>query len=682
MKVYSSDKIKTIALIGHQGCGKTMLVEAILKQLNYLQAMGHPSKKNTVSDFLPEEQAKQSSLSSALVAVEYNDYKINFIDTPGNDELQNDVLGILRGCDAAVMVIDAQKGIEIGTERLWKIIKKHHIPALFFINKMDKENVKYTELAQKLKDNLGSNVLPLVLPIGEGESFKGFLAPFKNKGYVYDKGVVSNIAIPSEDMPLVLKCKQDLTEKAAETTEDLLEKFFKGEVLEEDEVKQALKHAIKQAELLPILFGSAEKEIGIDFLLKCILKYILPPVEKEYHCFRDEARTDEFVTHHNPNDPFLGLVIKTLVDPFLGTINLVKIFSGCLKPGQEIIETGEKRNIKISQLFTMQGKKQIEISEAYAGDVVCVTKLDLKTGTTLYNPKNPNFLLGAKYYTPIIYKAIIPKNKQDEDKISNAIAKLSYEDPSFEILRNKETAQLLIGGLGMSHIYYLVDRMKTLFKVEVVLEDQKIVYRETIKKKVEAEGKHKKQSGGAGQFGHVFIRFEPSKETFEFSEEIFGGAVPKNYFPAVEKGLIETFEHGPLGGFPVIFVKATLYDGSYHPVDSNEISFKLAAGLAFKEACKTCVPTLLEPIMLVKVTVKQNYVGDIMGDINKRRGRLLGTENGELDECIIKAEVPECEIISYAIDLKAMTQGSGMFKRTFLRYDEVPAQFVPKILNK
>ncbi len=473
-----------------------------------------------------------------------------------------------------------------------------------------------------------------------------------------------------------------LLESVAETSEDLLEKYFGGEEISQEEINQGLQHGIKNGELIPILLGSATKNIGISNMLDMLIEF-LPKPEDLKPLKGINPKSDEAVKRQTlSSEPFSGFVFKTMIDPFVGAINLIKVNSGSIKTGQEIYIGNTGKTEKIGALFTMVGKKQVPLDEVVAGDICAVSKLDdIHTNFTISDPKNPIVYPDVKILKPTIYIAITPKNRQDEDKISNALNRLNIEDPSFETIRNKETNQLLLGGLGMTHINYVIDRMRNVFKVEVTQEESKVVYRETIKKRVEAEGKHKKQSGGAGQFGHVWIRFEPSTEIFEFHEEVFGGAVPKNYFPAVEKGLLETFEHGPLAGFPVINVKSTLYDGSYHPVDSNEISFKLAASLAFKKAVETAGPTILEPILKLTITVNEQYVGDVMGDMNKRRGRVLGMLQSH-EGHVVEAEAPESEVLSYAIDLKAMTQGSGSFQREFLRYEEVPAHLIPGIIEK
>jgi elongation factor G len=472
-----------------------------------------------------------------------------------------------------------------------------------------------------------------------------------------------------------------ILESVAETSEELLDLYLSGEEIPEETVKTSLRAGIMDGELTPVIVGSATKSIGIRTLLNMLIDYLPAPDELSPLVGKD-AKTGENITRLTHDDePFSAYVFKTTVDPFLGAINIMKINSGTLSNGQEVVITNKGESKKLSNLFSVRGKGQISCDLYHAGDMAAVAKIDgIETGDTLADPKSQIVYEPVVIGTPVIYIAVHPKNKNDEDKISIALHRINLEDPTFEIKRNKETAQLLLGGQGMTHLNYVLERMKTIFKVDVDVEEQKIVYRETIKKSVQAEGKHKKQSGGAGQFGHVWIRFEPSKEIFEFEEDVFGGAVPKNYFPAVEKGLIESFEHGPLAGFPVINIKATLYDGSYHQVDSNELSFKLAASLAFKDAIRTCQPTILEPIVKVEVTIKDQFVGDVMGDMNKRRGRVLGMNQSEGFQVVI-AEVPEAEIVKYAIDLKAMTQGSGSFTREFIKYEEVPNMLIDKIVE-
>ena len=617
-----------------------------------------------------------------LIPTEFHDHKFNFLDVPGSDEFVGDLYQALSVVKGAVIVIDATKGVEVGTIRVWKEIRKRHIPAILFINKMDKENIRFDALIDEIREKLGKKAVPFCWPIGKQEHFEGFVNIVEMKARIYD-GITSHDAeIWEEKKPKVEELRNMMLESVAETSDVLLDKFFNGETLTEEEIKTGLRQGIMNGELTPVLVGSASKAIGIRTMIDMLFDYL--PAPNELHPLEGFTNQNELVSILTTKDePFQGYVFKTTVDPFIGNMSYIKINRGSLKPNQEVMIHPNGDIKKLTNVFSLRGKQQLLSDVFHAGDICVVAKIEgLETGNSISDPKNVIYIHPVEIPNPVIYIAVHPKNKNDEDKISNALNRLNLEDPTFQIKRNKETQQLLIGGQGMTHLQYILERMKLMFKVDVDIEEQKIVYRETIKKYVEAEGKHKKQSGGAGQFGHVFIKFEPSKELFEFHEDVFGGAVPKNYFPAVEKGLIESFEHGPLAGFPVINVKATLYDGSYHSVDSNELSFKLAAALAFKNAFEKAQPTILEPIVKLEVSIDEKFVGDVMGDMNKRRGRVQGmtpSEDGSYQ--VISCEVPEAEIVSYAIDLKAMTQGSGQFTREFLRYDDVPQLLISKIIE-
>ncbi|MCD4826867.1 MAG: elongation factor G [Acholeplasmataceae bacterium] len=681
MKEYTTKEIRNIAILGHQGTGKTSMSESLLYVSGGIEKKGEVERKSTVSDYLVEEHLKQTSLSLSLVPVEWKNYKLNFLDVPGSDELVGDLNQALEVVKGAIIMIDASKGVEVGTERVWNEVRKRHIPAILFVNKMDKENVKFEEVLEEIREKLGKKAVPFAWPIGHNEDFEGFVNVVDMKARLYDGNSCKDAEIWEEKRPKVDELHNLIIESVAETSEELLDLYLSGEEIPDEKVKHTLHKSVIQGELTPVIVGSSTKTIGIETLLNMLIDYLPAPDELAPLTAIDQKTKEEVTRLTHDDEPFSAYVYKTVVDPFLGTINLVKINSGILSSGQEVLISNSQQQKKISNLSAICGKSIIEQSTFHAGDMCAIAKMDgIETGFTLTDPKNEILYEPVKQPTPVIYIAVHPKNKNDEDKISMALHRINVEDPTFEILRNKETAQLLLGGQGMTHLNYVLERMKNMFKVEVDIEDQKIVYRETIKKLVEAEGKHKKQSGGAGQFGHVKIRFEPSKELFVFKEEVFGGSVPRNYYPAVEKGLIETFEHGPLAGFPVINVKATLYDGSYHPVDSNELSFKLAASLAFKDAVKSCSPTILEPVVKVEVTVKDQYVGDVMGDMSKRRGHVIGMNQVDGFQVVV-AEVPEAEIVSYAIDLKALTQGSGSFSREFVRYDEVPSQLIDKIVE-
>lgn len=680
MKEYLTDKIRNVALLGHLGSGKTSLSENFLYLCKAIAKKGEVEKKNTVSDYLVEEQNRQTSLSTSVIPVEWEGFKINFLDTPGSEEFFGEVAQDLSVVKGAVLLLDAQKGIEVGSENAWSDLRDRHIPTILFVNKIDKENVKFEKVIQSIKDGFGSKVVPFVIPMGTENNYQGYIDIITKKAYL---GLEEKEAdIPSEYNDQVEELYNSFLELVAGEDERLLEKYFAGEELTEDEIVYGLRSALLNCDLFPLLIGSATKNLGVKGLLEKICQYLPSPKDlKDKHGVN--PKTNEEMTRSSDDDkPFSAYVFKTVVDPFLGIINYIKVISGTTKGLTEAYVPNTDQVVKIGVVSGIMGKTQVAVDVLHAGDIGVLTKSgDIQTGYTICDRRDPIKYPPVEMPTPVIYVAIQAKTKQDEDKISSALQKLNIEDPTFEVKRNPETAQLLLGGQGMTHIGYILEKMKNMFKVDVQVSDQKIVYRETIRKIGSAQGRHKKQSGGAGQFGDVWIRFEPlATGDFEFASEVVGGAVPKNFFPAVEKGLIETLEHGPIAGFPVIGVRAVLYDGSYHPVDSNEISFKIAAALAFKEACKVIKPTILEPVMEVVITVKDNYVGDIMSDIPQRRGSVMGMEPVGNGRTAITAQIPEAEIIKYSIDLKAMTQGGGKFTRKFLRYDDVPSNLVDKIV--
>lgn len=680
MKVYDTNAIRNVTIVGHMSSGKTTFGEAALFVGKAIDKKGEIEKKNTVGDYTLEEQNRLTTLSASLLPVEWKNVKINFLDTPGSEELVGELENALAVSDGAVLLVDATKGVEVGTERVWLELRKRNLPTIIVVNKMDKENIKYDAVIASIKEKLSKHAVEITLPFGTQDKFTGLVEVLKQSAY---QGLDCKACdVPAELTNKAADLYNALLESVAETSEELLEKYFSGEELTSEEIASGIRSAMINGDLFPIVTVSSNTNIGICTLLDIILEYLPNPA----HVAPKEGinpKTNEKVSRSaDVNLPVSGFVFKTIVDPFVGSLSFFRLYSGSVKTGQEVYIADTDATVKLPQLVIMRGKNQIPVDAVNAGDIAVVSKVqEFVNSLTFSEKRDPVKYPKVEHPSPIIYVAISPKNKQDEDKLSGSLAKLKLEDETFEIKRNPETAQLLIGGQGLTHIGYILERMKNMFKVDVETSDQKIVYRETIRSKGEAQGRHKKQSGGAGQFGDVWIRFEPCQEDFIFQEEIVGGAVPKNFFPAVEKGLIETLEKGPLAGFPVIGVKATLYDGSYHPVDSNEISFKLAAALAFKNALDKLRPTILEPIMQVNVYVKDEFVGDIMGDMTKRRGRVLGMSQKDGYQEII-AEVPEAEIIKYAVDLKAMTQASGHFTRKFLRYEQVPENLVQKIIDE
>lgn len=682
MKEYHAKEIRNIAILGHLGSGKTSLSEALLYMGGAIEKKGEVERKSTVSDYTTEEQNRQTSLQASLIPVEWNNHKINFLDTPGSEEFIGEIENILAVVNGAVLIVDASKGVEIGAERSWEEIQKRNIPAIILINKMDKENIKFDAVLSSINEKLGKKALPFCWPLGHSELFDGFANVVTKKAQIFKDGKMHEEDVYPDKMLKIEELYGTLSEAVAETSEELLEKYFSEGTLSEEEIKSGLRIGTLASDIYPILVSSATKNIGIATLLNMIVDYMPSPLDLAAQNGKD-LKGNSIGRTTLDSTPFAGQVFKTIIDPFVGSINMVKIYSGSLRTGQEVLLANKEQVLKTNQIFSLMGKIQIPMEVAYAGDIIAVAKMpDLYTSCTICDRKDPIIFAKIEHPTPTIYVAIQPKNKQDEEKISLALQKLQLEDETFAIQRNPETSQQLVGGQGMTHIGYILEKLKNSFKVDVEVLEQKIVYRETIKAKGEAQGRHKKQSGGAGQFGDVWIRFEPTKEDFVFAEEVFGGSVPRNYFPAVEKGLVKVLERGPLAGFPVIGIKATLFDGSYHAVDSNEISFVLAAGLAFKAAVDKIKPTILEPIMTVNIIVKSEYLGTVMGDMNKRRGRILGTEDLPGGKTQVTAEVPESEITKYTTELKAMTQASGRFSREFNRYEEVPEHLIKKIIDE
>lgn len=676
---YSTNVIRNIAVLGHQGSGKTTFVESLLAVTGGISAKGTIEKGNTVSDYLPYEAEKECSFNTSICPVFYKDYKFNFIDVPGSEELSNEVENVLGVVKGAILVVDASKGIEVGTENCFRSLKKRHIPCIIYLNKMDKENIKFDKLVEEIHTKLGKFATLFAIPTGHEDNFDGFCNVVDLKARKYNGVTCVDDVIYDDKKVRIMELHNEIIEIVAQTSEELLEKFFGGEDLTKDEIHNALRKAVLDGEIAPILVGSATKNIGIHTILDMMIDYLPRPCDlKPMDAMDDKGELIEVKTVDD--EPFSAYVFKTIVDPFLGNINIFKIYSGSISPGQEILVNGNVEKTK--DLFILQGKKQIAVNKLCAGDIGAISKINsITTGSTITDSKRPLVFEKNKVNNPTQYIGIVAATKNDEDKLSTVLQKIMLEDPTIQLKRNVETSQLLLGGMGMHHLDFVLDKIKRVYKINLNTEKQKIVYRETIKAKATATGSYKKQSGGAGFYGVVVMSFEPTDKDSYFTEEVFGGAVPKNYFPAVEKGFFEALEKGPLAGYPVINVHATLLDGKYHAVDSNELSFKMAAILAFKEAYNNCKPVLLEPIMKVRVLVSNQYLGDVISDINQRRGRIAGMDaEGELQ--VVEAYIPEAEIIDYKMDLSSITQGNGIFTREFYRYEEVPDYLKDKIINK
>ena len=680
MKVFTTDNIRNISLLGHRGSGKTTLIESILYVKDYIKRKGDVENGTTVSDFDKEEIRRIFSINTSLIPVEHNDVKLNFLDTPGYFDFVGEVVSALRVSASAVLVLDATAGVEVGTEKAWKLLEERKLPRIIFVNKMDKGYVNYTKLLTELKEKFGKKIAPFCIPIGEKDEFKGFVNVVDMVGRVFDGKECVDTPIP-DDVD-VSEVRNLLFEAIAETDEALMDKYFAGEEFTQEEIVKGLHKGVVNGDIVPVMVGSAQQNIGIHTLLNYLDLYMPCPTElfSGQRVGEDPITQQEKVVKISDENPFSAIVFKTLVDPFIGKITFFKVNSGVLRKETEVFNPKKNKKERITQLITMQGNKQIEIEELHAGDIGATTKLlYTQTGDTLCDKSYPVVFNKIRFPKPNIFSGVLPADKNDDEKLSTALQRVMEEDPTFVVTRNYETKQLLIGGQGEKHLYIILCKIKNKFGVHAELQDVIVSYRETILGKAEVQGKHKKQSGGAGQYGDVFIRFEPSDKEFEFVDEIKGGVVPRNYIPAVEKGLMEAKEKGVLAGYPVINFKATLYDGSYHPVDSNDLSFKLAAILAFKLGMEKAKPVLLEPVVKMKITIPEEYMGDVMGDLNKRRGRVLGMDHNEAGEQLLFAEVPEAEILKYSIDLRALTQGRGEFEYEFVRYEEVPENISKRV---
>ncbi len=659
MKHYPVDKIRNIAFLGHGGSGKTTLVEALLFELGV-------SKRHSV------------------IPLEYKENKFNILDTPGYYDFYGEVNSALRVAGGAVIVVDASSGVEVGTEKAWEMTEELNLPKIIFLNKMDKENIDFMSVIDGLKAKLGKKIAPFEIPMVEDEKVIGFVNVVDRSARKFVGSKLEEIEMPKKYEEMIDPVYNMLVEAVAETDETLMEKFFEGEPFTTEEIKAGLRKGVIAGNTVPVITGSALHARGSKGVLKLAKRYL--PTPKEHaddgvYVGKHPETNDDVVFEVNEEEAFSAVVFKTIVDQFVGKISLLKVYSGKLEKDMEVLNVNKDKTEKMQNLFYLRGKEQLPIETVGVGDIVAVSKLNsVSTGDTLATKAKPAIYHSIEFPEPCLYMAAEPHDKKDEDKIGPALQKLTEEDPTFTINRNKETRQMLIGGMGAIQLQVITSKLKNLYGVSVDLVEQKIAYRETIKGNSDVQGKHKKQSGGSGQYGDVHIRFSPSQEDFEFDEEIFGGSVPKQYIPAVEKGLKECLEHGVLAGFPVVKIKAVLYDGSYHDVDSNENAFKMAASIAFKKGMQEAKPVLLEPIMKVEILIPDNYMGDIMGDMNRRRGRILGMEQAKNGKQIVMAEAPQSELFTYASDLRSMTQARGSFTIKFDRYEELPHELAEKVI--
>ena len=671
---YSVQNIRNVALIGHGGSGKTALAESLLYMTKAIDRMGKATDGNTVCDYDPEEVKRQISISLAVAPIEFKGCKINVLDTPGGFDFSGEVMEALRAADAAIIVCSAKDGISVGLEKAWKYCEERNMPRFIYISKTDEDNSDYNATFEALREKYGNKIAPLVVPIwDDNKKVTGIIDVLNKRAYEMQKLQRVEIELPEGKAGVIDEFNDALKESVAETSEEFMNKFFDGEDFTYAEMIQGLRQGVRELSMFPVLCGSAVNCMGSLMLMDYIVELLPTPMEGNYHkATRQDGETEEFVV--SPGGVPTAFVFKTVSDQY-GKYSYIKVLSGVITSDLSLINARTGSAEKLGRLYVMRGKKAEEVKELTCGDIGAIGKMDkVKTGDTLCDSRKVVSLKQIPFAEPCYSVAIAPKTRGQEDKVAQGLNRLNEEDPSFTLVNNGETHQMVLTGSGDIQVDVLVAKLKSRFNVEAELSETRVPYREKIRKPVQKQGRHKKQTGGSGQFGDVWIRFEPNpdEEQMVFAEEVFGGSVPKNFFPAVEKGLREACVHGPLAGYPVVNLKAVLYDGSYHPVDSSEIAFKTAAQLAYKAAMPEANPVLLEPVGELKVTVPDSYMGDVIGDLNKRRGRVMGMNpTGDGDQ-IIEAEVPMAEMTSYAIDLRAMTQSRGSYTFHFVRYEDCP----------
>ena len=678
------EKSRNIALVSHGGAGKTSLSEVILFKTGVTNRIGRVEDGSTVMDFEPEELKRNASLSSGFAQYEWDKHTVTIIDTPGDQNFFTDTKLCMQAADGTVMLVDAVDGVKVQTEQAMEFAKDFNTPCMFFINKLDRERADFARTLQDITDSLELKPITLQLPIGSEENFNGIVDLVAMKAYIYDEsGRATAGDIPADMQDQVENEREKLIEDVAEADDELIERYLEGEELSDDDIKSALKTGVLARTFAPVLCGSAIKGIGIDLFMDSINSCMPSPLEIAPKAGTNPADSSEVMREPNPEAPFSGFVFKTIADPYAGRLSIFKVVSGALGSEGNFYNATKETKERFNQLLTLNGKDQKPASEAGPGAIVAVAKLkETTTGDTLCVDSDKVLFTCADPLQPLITFALEPKSKGDEDKIFGSLSKLLEEDTALKLDRNAETKEILLSGSGQVHIEATIEKLKRKFNVEVNLHTPKVPYKETIKKKVRVQGKHKKQSGGHGQYGDCWIDMEPMPRGsgFEFVDAIVGGVIPRQYIPAVEKGIAEACPKGVLAGFPCIDFKVTLNDGSFHQVDSSEMAFKIAGSLAFKKAAESANPVLLEPIMKVTITTPDEYMGDIMGDLNGRRGRVLGMDTAGKNQ-VINAQVPMSEFLTYAPDLRSMTGGRGMFTMEFSHYDEVPVQMADKIIE-
>ena len=681
MNIYTTDKIRNVALLGHGGAGKTSLAEAMAYLSGITSRLGKVDDGNTVSDFGKEEQKRKISISTSVIPVEWEGYKINIIDAPGFFDFAGEMEEAISAAGAVIIVVNGKSGVEVGAQKAWELCEKYKLPRMIYVSNMDVDNASFRQVVEDMTEMFGKKMAPFHLPIRENEKFVGYVNVIAETGHRWQGKEVVECEVPEYNKANLQLCRDTLMEAVAETSEEMMERYFGGETFSEAEIRAALRTNVCDGSIVPMTMGSSMLCQGIYTLLDDIIKYFPSPENREVAGINMKTN-DIFHADYDFSKAKSAYIWKTIVDPFIGKYSLIKVNSGVLKTDDLIYNVDKDVEEKIGKLYVLQGSKPIEVKELHAGDIGALAKLTAaRTGDSL-STKATTVKFGKwEMPKPYTYKRYNPKNKGDVDKISQALQKISHEDQAMKYVNDSENRQMLLYGMGDLHLDVIASKLLNEYKVEIELTEPKVAFRETIRKTSDVEYKYRKQSGGHGQYGHVKMKFEPLgnlEETYAFEQMVVGGAVPKNYFPAVEKGIQESVLKGPLAAYPVVGVKAILYDGSYHPVDSSEMAFKMATIQAFKKGFMEAGPVLLEPIVSLRVTVPDAYTGDVMGDLNKRRGRVLGMNPAPGGKQVIEADVPMMGLFGYCTDLRSMTGGRGDFAYEFSRYEQAPGDVQEK----
>jgi len=686
MANFDVDKIRNIAVIAHGGAGKTSLIEAMLFDSGSIDRLGRVDDGTSTTDYEPEEIARKITIISSVAFCNWNGYRINLVDTPGFINFLEDTRGCLRGVDGAIVIVSALSGVKAETRKIWKYASEFELPRIVFINKMDKENANFSKALGEIEKAFGKDALPMQLPIGSGESFKGIADLIKMKAFTFDNGKATESEIPADMMPEVEEYRKKLIEKIAESDDAMLEKYLEGVTLTDEEIIKGIKEGALTKRFIPVTCGSALRDIAVPQLLDTVVLCLPSPAEmSRISPIKGKNPKDGKDLERKPlqTEPLSAYVFKTIADPFAGRLSIFRVYSGSLKADSNVLNTTTGAKERIGQVFYLMGKKQISAQTIGPGEIGVVAKLkETVTGDTLSDDSHPIVFNKLKFADPIISYAIAPKSKGDEDKVGTGLHRILEEDPTLKFQRDEETKEMLLSGMGQVHLEVTLERLKRKFGVEVLMKTPKVPYRETIKVAAKAQGKYKKQSGGRGQYGDCSLAIEPLPRGggYEFADKIVGGVIPQQYRPAVEKGVIETMKEGVIAGYPLVDVKISLFDGSYHTVDSSEMAFKIAGSMALRKAVQDAKPILLEPIMKIEVTTPDETLGAVIGDLNSKRGRVQGVEPQAGGNQKINAQVPMSEMLTYANQLTSLTSGRGMYSMEFSHYEELPSHLTQKII--